>query len=62
MLSIVVMANVHVALEGATVDGLPFGAWYYWLRPFLQPLIVLWALYAAGVIGTRRTVTEARPA
>lgn len=62
LLSIVVVANVHVALAGATVDGLPFGAWYYWLRPFLQPLIVVWALYAAGVIGTRRTGIEASPA
>ncbi|HLT25064.1 MAG TPA: DoxX family protein [Zeimonas sp.] len=54
LLGCVVVANVHVALVGATVDGLPFGAWYYRLRPFLQPLIVLWALYAAGVIGVRR--------
>lgn len=51
MSSVVVVANVHVAMSGASVHGLPFGAWYYWLRPFLQPLFVLWALYAAGVIG-----------
>ncbi len=49
LLSLVVVANVHVALTGATVDGLPFGTWYYWLRPFLQPVIIAWALYAAGV-------------
>ncbi|HEY0877088.1 MAG TPA: hypothetical protein VGE10_01420 [Zeimonas sp.] len=53
-LAIVVVANVHVALTGATVAGLPFGAWYYWLRPLLQPLIIAWALYAAEVIGPRR--------
>lgn len=62
LLSVVVVANVHVALSGATVDGLPFGAWYYWMRPFLQPLIVLWALYAGNVIGARRTGVAARPA
>jgi len=54
LLSLVVIANVHVALTGATVDGLPFGAWYYWLRPLLQPVIIWWALFAAGVIGVRR--------
>lgn len=55
LLSVVVVANVHVALSGASVDGLPFGAWYYRLRPFLQPVIVLRAPYAAGVIDARRT-------
>lgn len=68
LLSLVVIANVHVALAGATVDGLPFGAWYYWLRPFLQPVIIAWALYASGVVGThqgpvtRRTVRPGRTA
>ena len=61
LLSLVVIANVHVALTGATVDGLPFGAWYYWLRPFLQPVIIAWALYAAGVIGTRGRVDAVGP-
>lgn len=53
LLGFVVIANVHVALSGATVDGLPFGAWYYRLRPLLQPVIVGWALYATGWIGAR---------
>lgn len=52
-LAIVVVANVHVALAGTAVAGLPFGAWYYWLRPLLQPVIIAWALYAADVIGSR---------
>jgi uncharacterized membrane protein len=51
MLGFLVIANVHVALQGGGVEGLAFGAWYFWLRPLLQPLIILWVLYAAGVIG-----------
>ena len=49
LLAVMVIANVNVALQGAQVAGLPFGSWYYWLRPALQPLIILWALYASGV-------------
>ncbi len=54
MLSLVVIANVNVAVTGSGVDGLPFGQWYYWIRPLLQPLIILWVFYAAGVIPLRK--------
>lgn len=45
----VVVANVHVAQQGQQVHGLPFGAWYYWVRPLLQPVSILSALYCSGV-------------
>lgn len=51
MLGFLVIANINVALTGGGVEGLPFGQWYFWLRPALQPLIIAWVLYAAGVIG-----------
>ncbi len=40
-------ANLHNALNGLQVDGLPNAQWYYWLRLPFQPLIILWTLYAA---------------
>lgn len=49
LLVCVVMANIHVAQQGQQVEGLPFGAWYYWVRPFFQPVFVAWALYSGGV-------------
>ncbi|MFO6418932.1 hypothetical protein ACLBKS_01870 [Hylemonella sp. W303a] len=49
MLLCVVIANINVALQGQTVQGLEFGAWYFWIRPLLQPVFVLWALYCVGV-------------
>jgi uncharacterized membrane protein len=50
MLAFLVIANIHVALEGNRVQGLEFGTWYYYLRPFFQPIFVLWALFVSGVI------------
>lgn len=49
MLACVVIANINVALQGQTVQGLEFGAWYFWVRPLFQPVFVLWALYCVGV-------------
>jgi uncharacterized membrane protein len=51
MLVFLVVANVNVAVKGGSVPGLSFGpeSYYYWLRPLLQPVIIAWALYAAGV-------------
>lgn len=49
LLVCVVVANVHVAQQGQQVHGLPFGAWYYWVRPLLQPVFVVWALYCSGI-------------
>ena len=49
LLASVVMANINVAVQGGSVEGMEVGAWYTWLRPFLQPVIMLWVLYAAGI-------------
>ena len=53
MLALLVIANINVALKGSSVQGLEFGAWYYWTRPLLQPIFILWALYVSGVIWDR---------
>ena len=50
MLAFLVIANIHVALEGSRVQGLEFGMWYDDLRPFSQTIFMLWALYVSGVI------------
>lgn len=39
-------ANLHNALQGLDVAGLPQAGWYYWVRLPFQPLIIAWALYA----------------
>jgi uncharacterized membrane protein len=43
-------ANIHNALNGLSVDGLPQAAWYYWARLPFQPLAIWWALYSAELI------------
>ena len=43
-------ANVHNALNGLAVDGLPQAAWYYWARLPFQPLAIWWALFSAELI------------
>lgn len=43
-------ANIHNALNGLSVDGLPQAAWYYWARLPFQPLVIWWALFAAEII------------
>jgi uncharacterized membrane protein len=43
-------ANVHNALSGLAVDGLPQASWYYWLRLPFQPLAIWWALFSAQLI------------
>jgi uncharacterized membrane protein len=58
LLAVIVMANINVALQGTQVQGLPFGRWYYWLRPFLQPIFIVWALYAAGIVGERKRASD----
>jgi len=62
MLAFLVIANINVAVQGRSVQGLEFGAWYYWLRPFLQPIFIIWALYASGVIGKQYGERSAKPA
>lgn len=50
MFCALVAANVNVAIKGTGVDGLNFlGPVYFWIRPMLQPIFVLWVLYAVGV-------------
>lgn len=56
MLVALVIANINVAIKGRGVDGLAFGQWYFWLRPAFQPLIILWVLYAAGAMPSKRAV------
>jgi uncharacterized membrane protein len=46
-------ANIHNALNGVTVEGLPQASWYYWARLPFQPLAIWWALYAAELIRWR---------
>lgn len=43
-------ANVHNALQGLDVEGLPGSEWYYWARLGFQPLAVWWALYCTGLV------------
>lgn len=54
-------ANIHNALNGLAVEGLPQAGWYYWARLPLQPLAIWWALYAAELIrwpfAARRTAS-----
>jgi uncharacterized membrane protein len=43
-------ANIHNAMNGLAVEGLPTATWYYWLRLPFQPLAIWWALYSAELI------------
>jgi uncharacterized membrane protein len=54
MFAVLVIANINMAIEGANVHGLEFGRTYLFIRPFLQPLFILWALFAAGAVGSGR--------
>ena len=49
-------ANVHNAVSGLSVDGLPDARWIYWVRLLFQPLIIWWALFAGEVLATGRRV------
>ena len=40
-------ANLHLAMSGGHVEGLPTGAWYYWLRIPFQVVFIAWALWVA---------------
>lgn len=42
-------ANIHVALTGGQVAGMPSASWYYWLRVPFQLVYVSWVLYAGGI-------------
>lgn len=43
-------ANIHNALNGVSVEGLPQAAWYYWARLPFQPIVIWWALFSAELI------------
>ena len=43
-------ANIHNALNGLAVDGLPQATWYYWARLPFQPVAIWWALFSAQLI------------
>ena len=62
LLSVMVLANAHMATTQASVDGLPFGPLYYTLRPFLQPFIILWALVCSEAVLPPRPPVRAAPA
>ena len=51
MFALLVIANINMAIQGTDVKGLEFGQTYLVIRPFLQPIFMLWALHAGGVIG-----------
>jgi uncharacterized membrane protein len=47
-------ANIHNAVHGLAVEGLPQVQWYYWVRLAFQPLAIWWALYSAELIRFNR--------
>lgn len=51
LLIAVMPANLHVALSGGHVEGLPTGAWYYWLRIPFQVVFIAWALWCGRDAG-----------
>ncbi len=49
MFSLLVIANINVAIKGSGVNGLNFGDTYFLLRPLLQPVFIWWSLYCVGI-------------
>lgn len=47
LLVVVFQANIHVALTGGQVEGLPAAGWYYWVRLPLQFVFIGWAIWCA---------------
>lgn len=43
-------ANFKAAREGILIAGLEAPSWAYWARLGLQPFLVWWALFAAGLV------------
>ena len=43
-------ANIKHAFEGIDIAGLPSSWWYHGPRLAMQPVIIWWALFCAGVI------------
>jgi len=55
MLALVVVANINLAVHAARSPELASSRWYYLLRPFLQPIFIIWALFVSGVIWSKDT-------
>jgi uncharacterized membrane protein len=47
LLLCVLPANIHVAVSGGSVPGLPEQTWYYWVRLPFQIVFVWWALWSS---------------
>ncbi len=60
LLSVMVVANGHVAETGGSVPGLPGSPLYYATRPFFQPFILLWALICSGAVMPPRAANASR--
>lgn len=61
LLFAILPANVHVALAGETIEGLPASSVYYLLRVPFQLFYVVWVAWAGGLLGRRaQTVADAR--
>lgn len=60
LLFAILPANVHVALSGGSIEGLPEAGWYYLARVPFQLVYVAWVVWAGGVLA--RTLDGAREA
>ncbi|MEQ9639476.1 MAG: DoxX family protein [Alphaproteobacteria bacterium] len=60
LLSVMVIANSHVAAAGGSIPGLPDSTLYYATRPLFQPFIVLWALVCSGAVMPPRAADASR--
>jgi len=40
-------ANIHMAVSGGSVEGLPEAGWYYWVRLPFQFVYIAWALWCS---------------
>lgn len=58
LFALLVVANINVAVKGSHVEGLEFGRTYYLVRPFLQPLFMVWALYCVGLLSWPRRAAQ----
>jgi uncharacterized membrane protein len=60
LLAALMVANVHVAVAASSGHLFAFDSWTYWLRLLFQPVFMVWALYAAGVIKKGAGVASAQ--
>lgn len=55
LLFAILPANVHVALSGQAIEGLPSAGWYYMARIPFQLVYVAWVVWAGGLLRRSRT-------